>query len=164
MVTSARGFEVLIGGVALGAVLWGASTACRTGTSTTAMNTGCQVDSTVLTCIGVTITITADGPFTFNFRDQPYSGAGNVSFTFVDLTPGVYDMTGRMSTPNVAFSFTGRTSSIIGGVEQTSLQSLSGPFLATPTRCAVFYRTTAAAPPPQDFHFQFTVGTVPPTC
>jgi hypothetical protein len=164
MVTTARGLEVLIGGFALGAVLWGASSACRTGTPTTVMNTGCQIDSTVLTCIGVTITITADGPFTFTFGGQPYSGGGNVSFTFVDLTPGVFDLTGRMNTPNVAFAFTGRTSSVTGGVEQTSIQSLSGPFLATPTRCAVFYRTSAAAPPPQDFHFQFTVGTVTPTC
>jgi hypothetical protein len=159
-----RSVEVLIGSATLGAVLWSASTACSTGGSTGPPATDCQQDAAQLTCIGFTLNVIADGPYMFTFRGFSYSASRDSTFFLANLVAGPYEIAGRMSTPNVTFYVVGRSSTVPGGVERTSLQSVQGPFVATPSLCHVSYAATGASPPPQDFRFQFTVGTVPPTC
>jgi hypothetical protein len=163
MAATTRGLEFLVGSAALGAVLWSASTACHVGSSPTSPP-ACAANAPVLTCVGMTLTVSADGPYTFTFQGATYSGSGNSTFTLVNLAQGRNEISGRMNTANVGFGIAGRSSSVPGAVEQLSVQSVQGPFLATPTRCAVYYGATGSMPPPQDFRFQFTVGTTPPLC
>lgn len=153
----------MVGSAALGAVLWSASTACQIGSSPTSPP-ACVASAAVLSCIGITLTVSADGPFTFTFQGTTYAGSGNTTFSLVNLAQGRTEISGRMNTANVGFRIAGHSSSVPGAVEQLSVQSVQGPFLTTPTRCAVYYGATGNMPPPQDFRFQFTIGTTPPLC
>jgi hypothetical protein len=144
MIITGKRFELLIGSLSLGAVLWNASTACS---RTTASRLGCDESADALNCIGAFLVVSSNLPFTFSFRGQNFSGAGGTnsqSYQLFGLQSGPNEITGNTSAGTISFRITGRPSSVPGGVASGCLQSLAGPVAST-TPCQVNY---VAAPRP----------------
>jgi hypothetical protein len=78
--------------------------------------------------------------------------------------PGTYTVSGTMSSSTLDIYIQTGGSYTAGGVERGTVQSTKGPFVATPSLCHVSYSATGNSPPPQDYSFTFTVGTVTPLC
>lgn len=167
MITRGRGFEVLVGGVTLGVVLWSASTGCKL-SPTTPSGPGCSAAASSLNCIAVSLSVVADGPYTINlqgqYTNQSAAPGSNTSSTYYGLEPGTYIVSGTMSTENLTFYIVTSQSTAVGGVELGTVQSTAGPFVATPSLCHVSYSATGTSPPPQQYSFTFMVGTTTPLC
>jgi hypothetical protein len=161
-----RGFELMVGGVTLGVVLWSASTACKF--TPTAPGPGCGLGANPITCINITIGTTGDGPYSATLHGTYTTTTGtldrNSNTLYFGLQPGIYTVDGTMSTANLTFYIIGGSASVPGGVQTGSVQSTKGPFVATPSLCHVSYAATGSSPPPQQFSFTFTVGTTGPFC
>ncbi len=164
-----RRFELLIGSITLGVVLWSASTGCKIVGTPTAPGPGCGLGSNPVTCINITIGTNGDGPYsaTLHGTFSPATGAvlaHNANTIYFGLQPGTYTVDGTMSTANLTFFIVSDSASVPGGVQLGSVQSTKGPFVATPSQCHVSYAATGSSPPPQQFSFTFTVGTTGPFC
>jgi hypothetical protein len=99
--------------------------------------------------------------FNFSFLNQNLADLGGPSgnYEFTGFRPGTYTVTGQFDTRGVGFTFVHNTSTSTIGVVPASLQSLSGPVVASSPSCRVEYSTgSSQGRTPVTFSFQFTVA------
>ncbi len=99
--------------------------------------------------------------FNFSFLNQNLAdlGAPSGNYEFTGFRPGTYTVTGQFDTRGVGFTFVHNTSTSSIGVVPASLQSLSGPVVASSQSCRVEYSTgSSQGRTPVTFSFQFTVA------
>jgi hypothetical protein len=96
-------------------------------------------------------------PWTYTFAGLTISGSGNADTGFTGLTPGVFEVTGQMtSRGTLSFSLSGLSSNVPGYVVGNSVQSLEGP--GSQVQCiGVSYFIRTGDTIPQTFRFKFTL-------
>jgi hypothetical protein len=99
--------------------------------------------------------------FNFAFLNQNLNDLGttNRNYEFTGFRPGTYTVTGDFNTRGLTFAFAHNTSTSTIGVVPSSLQSLTGPAIASSGSCRIEYNTgsslTRATVP---YSFQFTIA------
>jgi hypothetical protein len=158
-----RGFEFVMGGIMVGAVVWSASTACNLSNAMGPIPPACETTPQAI-CYTATMNVVADGAYTLSFGGATYTGNGAGTFTDSNiLADSTYAVSGQLSTAHMAITITSRASSGTGGVVSGSVQATQGPVASTGS-CSVSYAVPAGAPVPQGFAFQFRVGSNSPAC
>jgi hypothetical protein len=162
--TRVRRNELFIGCVAAGVVAWNASTACSV--SSRGPSVSCTPGAQTLECLGVAVTVVADGPVTIGLQGGTPSTLQSGVVNYVGLAASTYVISGTMSGRNASFTISRMTSTVAGGPVPASIQSLKGPgaSVSTDGACVVKYAATDSSPPPQDFRFQFTIATIGAVC
>ena len=107
--------------------------------------------------VPVFLVFVSAGSFNATLNGQTYSAQGGFNLS---LAPGVYEISGTFA-PGQTFSVALRAVSAPtqGGVQSGSVQSLTGPLLAT-FPCQVSYSSLGLAAP-SSFRVRFTVVTNP---
>jgi hypothetical protein len=107
--------------------------------------------------------------FNFAFLNQNLNDLGTPTrnYEFTGFRPGTYTVTGDFNTRGMALTFWHNTSTSTIGVVPSSLQSLTGPVVASSGSCRIDYNTGSSltrTTVPYSFQFTIAAATSGGTC